>query len=840
MTSVQRLRWVLVAGAVLLVGVLAAYIGYGRYRQIAALRGILQRSGVHITRDTNGVTYSQSVGGKTIFTLHAAKATQIGDGKWALHDAEITLYGRMPERPDHIYGAEFEYDEKEGVARALGEVHMDLQAPQSVDSARAGDPIDAESHAESAQVIHVRTSGLVYLRRLGVAATDQAVEFRYGGVECTAVGAEFNTNQNILHLLANVQMDGVAHGKPVHLTAARADLDRTSSTASLAQPLVTSGDRAASAHAAVLDVRKDGSIERVLATGDVLLHTGTQEIGSARLDATLNNRSVPEMAKMSGGVTLVDRDPRRPMDGKATQVDVAFDSQGAVHKVTATGAVSLSSVDRVAGGGEDVNGLARDLKGQTMVATFVAAGGKSKSKTRLSELQVTGGARGRTESLTGPASSAKVGAAKTLSGAKVKTEQVAADDLHVEFGVGPDGKISPRRMYGTGHTLLQQDSPMEERQVSTGDTVDATLALAAVKGKPSSAAVTLVSAVQTGHVEIRSRAADKVLAGGKIESGAETTASAAQAEYDGASQRLTLTGAPRLSDDTATMSAGVVVLDQRTGDAEAHGGVDTAMVGSPNTCGSAPPRVGPQPVTHVLSSSARFVHATKQMEFKGTDADPAKMWQDASQVDAAMLLLDGIRRTFSARPEASGGLVHAVFAGKTTLAGNSEKKPGTDASKVIRVSGQKMDYNEAQREATFSGSVRMDGATGEVRSQQAAVFLSPAKPGSPKPPADDRSIAASTPLGGTLDRAVAYGDVQLVQPGRQGVGDQLTYTAATDSFVLTGTPTQPSHIVDAQQGNVTGATLVFGQSGSTIVVAGEVAPGKSGRGRVRTETEVRP
>jgi lipopolysaccharide export system protein LptA len=840
MSSVQRLRWVLVAGAVLLVGVLATYIGYARYRQIAALRRIMQKSGVHITRNTNGVTYSQSVGGKTIFTLHAAKATQIGDGKWALHDAEMTLYGRMPERPDHIYGAEFEYDEKEGVARALGEVHMDLEAPQSVGNAKAGDPADAETHAESAEVIHVRTSGLVYLRRLGVAATDQAVEFRYGGVECTAVGAEFNTSQNVLHLLANVQMDGMAHGESVHLTASRADLDRTTSTANLTQPLVTSGDRAASARAAVVNVRKDGSIQRVVATGDVLLRTGTQEIGSARLDAALNVRSVPETAKMSGGVTMVDRDARRPMDGKASQVDVAFDGQGAVRKITGTGGVSLSSVDRVAAGGDDVNGLARDLKGQTMVATFLPLTGNSKSKTRLSEVEVTGGARGRTESLVGTATSAKAGAVKILSGAKVKTEQVAADDLHVVFGVGTDGKVSPRRMYGAGHTLLQQDAPMEEREVSTGDNVDATLNSAPGKGTKNSAALTIASVVQAGHVEIRSRAADKVLAGGKIESGAETTASAARAEYNGATQRLTLTGAPRLSDDTATMTAGVVVMDQQTGDAEAHGAVDTAMVGAPGASGNAGTSADPRPVTHVLSSSARLVHATQQMEFKGTDADPAKMWQDASQVDAATLLLDGVRRTFSARPATPVGLVHAVFAGKATQGLSAEKRPGSNAGKVIRVSGQKMDYSDTQHEATFSGGVQIDGAMGEIRSQQAVVFLSATKVAATNLPAKDNTLTAASPLGGSLDRAVAYGDVQMVQPGRQGAGDQLTYTAATDSFILTGAPGHPPHIVDAQQGNVTGATLLFGQSGSTIVVAGDAFPGKSGRGRVRTETEVRP
>jgi hypothetical protein len=46
--------------------------------------------------------------------------------------------------------------------------------------------------------------------------------------------------------------------------------------------------------------------------------------------------------------------------------------------------------------------------------------------------------------------------------------------------------------------------------------------------------------------------------------------------------------------------------------------------------------------------------------------------------------------------------------------------------------------------------------------------------------------------------------------------------------------------VDAQQGNVTGATLLFGDAGSTIVVAGDPTAPKGKGGRVRTETHVSP
>jgi len=58
--------------------------------------------------------------------------------------------------------------------------------------------------------------------------------------------------------------------------------------------------------------------------------------------------------------------------------------------------------------------------------------------------------------------------------------------------------------------------------------------------------------------------------------------------------------------------------------------------------------------------------------------------------------------------------------------------------------------------------------------------------------------------------------------------------------VLTGTPGHLPQAVDSQQGTVTGTSLTFGDSGSTIIVAGDPGTPKGNGTRVRTETEVRP
>jgi lipopolysaccharide export system protein LptA len=150
-----------------------------------------------------------------------------------------------------------------------------------------------------------------------------------------------------------------------------------------------------------------------------------------------------------------------------------------------------------------------------------------------------------------------------------------------------------------------------------------------------------------------------------------------------------------------------------------------------------------------------------------------------------------------------------------------------------------MDYNDLQREATFSGGVSIEGNMGEVRGQHAVAFLAAAHGPAATHPVSTSSTQPD-PFSGSIDRVVIYGTVQLDQPGRHGTGDQLLYTASKANYVLTGTPSNPAQITDTQQGSVTGATLIFGDAGSTIVVAGEPGAPKGKGGRVHTETYLHP
>ena len=162
--STRALRRGLVVCALLLIAVVIGFIGYARYRANRFLAGLPEKLGIHITQETDNFTYSQSLKGKTIFTVHASKEIQRNDGKITLKDVGIVLYGRKADRADRIHGNEFEYDQKNGVLRAVGDAFIDLSAPASKPGAGAMD-LDSQS-------IHVKTNGLVFLQKERTAATD--------------------------------------------------------------------------------------------------------------------------------------------------------------------------------------------------------------------------------------------------------------------------------------------------------------------------------------------------------------------------------------------------------------------------------------------------------------------------------------------------------------------------------------------------------------------------------------------------------------------------------------------------------------------------------------------
>ena len=879
--SVERLRVWLLVGAGLLVIVVAAFMGYAHYRAHRFLKNLPAKLGIDVRRESNNVTYSQSVEGRTIYTIHAARAVERSDGKMTLHDVGVVLYGRKQDRADRIYGNEFEYDQKNGVVRAEGEVHIDLQAPEAADAnakrdyasgkdlhgAKPGE-ITGEHENKDERLIHVTTSGLVFLQKLGVAATDKDIEFESGGMTGHAVGADYSSDTGVVILHSAVRVNGLQHDRPVLLTASRAVLDRPGQTMVLSQAkYVSIGEKpgegegqTVQAQHAVVHLRKDGSAERVEGDGDVTLTNGAGgKVVAPRGEMVLNPQNQPVSAMLTGGLKYGSDEPLRQARGEAAEGRVAFDTKGHPEHVAMNGAVHLHEKVRS-------SNAARELWNERELnagAVELALTTNSAGKTLLQDAKATGDAR------------LKVLTAAEKGGAT--SSAFSGDVLTAHFmQIGNADHIA--EVHGDGHTALRKVTATGVVNTSAGDSLVAHFrpdsrgsggTAGAARSKQAKTEKTdvldgqggdeIADATIQGHVVLTQLPVKKP---GDAVPPAEERATAERAVYDGSSERTTLTGNVQVSDGTSILWADRVVTEQQTGDATAEGAVKASY----RQAGSAD-----EPV-HVLAARAELKHESQIVTFHGVTGRPARLWQRASQVEAPVIQFERKQKRLLARGEGQGApmAVHTVLVrssspatGAKTNGGKPEgakpdPKPDsrTDAAKqgnsagkvaglgkagVMRIASRELIYSDEARKAEFTGGVEVDTGDGRMLAQQAVVYLSGGKGDAAKvvkaSSADGSADGfAAGFMGGSLERMLVTGRIEMEQPGRRVTGEQLVYTASDEMYVLTGTATALPKVVDERRGTVTGTSLRFHSGDENVVVSNE---GSGAGQRVRTETRVK-
>jgi lipopolysaccharide export system protein LptA len=844
--SIERLRVWLLVGAGLLVMVIAVFLGYAHYRTHQFLKDLPGKLGVDITQETNGFTYSQSAEGKTLYTIHAAKARQFKDGKVTLHDVGVVLYGRKQDRADRIYGREFEYDQKAGVIRAMGEVHLDLQASAATDvrgkaDYAAGKDLHesggAEKESRDDRLIHVKTSGLVFLRELGVAATDQDIEFEFNGINGHAKGADYSSDTGVLVLHSAVKVNGLQGGRPIVLTAARAELDRLNQRVTLAQARYVSvgGERAgvgetAQAHQAIVHLRKDGSAERVEAEGEVTLTEGDGErVISQRADAILNAASRPQSVRLYGGVHYVADEPLRQAKGESAEGRAAFDKLGQLEQVVLTGAVHLNERVRASEAVNEPWGE-RELEAGTVELALAAEGA---GRPQLRDAKASGDA------------CLKVVNAVMKGGGGSTSSGMAGDVLTAHF-VRSDGTSRLSEVHGIGHTALRRVSETGVEDTSLGDTLDVHLRpkgdVGRVVGgqdrrgtKQAGERETdeISTAVQQGHVVMTHKPVSRP---GDANAPGEQRATAEKAVYDGVTDRVTLTGGVQVMDAGSVLWADKIAMEQKTGDGVAEGSVKGSYL---------QPKGGESGEVHVLAARAELKRAADLAIFYGGAGRPARLWQDGSQVEAPVLQFEQKQRRLVARGEGQG-LVHVVLVNNGS--GKAEAgKASVGRTGAVRVTSRELVYSDEARKAEFGGGVQVESADGRMRGQQATVYLQAAGGGGRQVGAKVVGTGAAPSaglgglqggfIGGSVERVVVTGQVEMEQPGRRATGEQLVYTASDGTFVLTGTAAAPPKIMDETRGTVTGTSLRFRSGDESVVISnGE----SSGTGqRVRTETRVK-
>src|SRR5438270_11697670 len=257
------LRRLFAAGAVLALLVVAGFYLRGILRIHGELRNIPKKIPAEIVQSTRGFTFSKSEGGRTLLTIHASQAEQFKEGGRAeLHDVNIVIYGHQLNRFDQIYGSDFQYDPHTGDIVANGEVHIDLES----DATGASRP-DQAPPSEMRNPIHLKTSNLSFNNKTGFAQTKERIEFRIPDANGSAMGATYDSKQNLLTLQSAVRFVTTERHQAT-ITAQSAAITKEPRRAVLQSARLEEKARTFQADKVTFLLRNDNTIERVLASGN--------------------------------------------------------------------------------------------------------------------------------------------------------------------------------------------------------------------------------------------------------------------------------------------------------------------------------------------------------------------------------------------------------------------------------------------------------------------------------------------------------------------------------------------------------------------------------------------
>jgi len=294
-------------------------------------------------------------------------------------------------------------------------------------------------------------------------------------------------------------------------------------------------------------------------------------------------------------------------------------------------------------------------------------------------------------------------------------------------------------------------------------------------------------------------------------------ATAQRAVYEGAGERLHLTGSPRVVDGGLQLSADRLDVLQTSGDAFARGNVKATWT-EDGAGGTARPgtgagvqgamALGGQGPAHAISAEAQLHQATGEATFRGQ----ARIWQMANSISAPVIVLDRTKQTLVARATSPAEPVRVVLLTTANPAAGKTGKPAVPS--VIRVRGGNLKYSAAERKAVIeggaAGSVVSESEDGTTVSNELELVLLP--PG---------NHAGKDGAAAQVDRMTARGHVVLTSGSRRGTGEQLVCKSETGECVLTGTSTAPPSISDPVRGSVTGEALIFNSHDDSVSIEGD-------------------
>ncbi len=338
-------RWSLAAAGLLALVVAGVYLrnSYLARQEVKKAPPAVPPS---VEQRSDEFSYSKVEGQRTIYTIKASRATQFKEGnRSVLEDVDILVYGKKGDRNDSLRTRACDFISDTGKITCAGDVRIHLQS--------------AASPAADANAIQVATSAVTFERDSGEARTDKPVTFQWPGGEGRAVGLSYVSGIGTLRLRKGVELslypkppdpaakpgpgapstvhvagdsmtfqrdqrlvtvEGNVHAQQAAHELAAMEISMELNASFDAKRLVASGHPelhdlapdgpiALTADEIASNLRGDGSVESIVATGSVRgsrrTPTGEDAIDAGRLELDLvTDDNMPRLLTVTEGVKL--------------------------------------------------------------------------------------------------------------------------------------------------------------------------------------------------------------------------------------------------------------------------------------------------------------------------------------------------------------------------------------------------------------------------------------------------------------------------------------------------------------------------------------------------------
>ena len=705
--------------------------------------------------------WSQSSGDRRKVEVVADSFRQVKETfLFDLGGVELKIFHEDGATFDYVVTKAAQFDTRSGTLFSEGEVLLSLGIPADQPGPGSGE------HTK------IRSSGVTFETRTGVAATERYTEFEFEGGVAHSVGVHYDSPHRYVRMESQVYVERFPGGP--HRPALK----------------IRSNE---------LHYYEDG--QRVHLVGDVSLERESQQIQSTEAIVFMERGDIRRInASEAQGV---EKQSGRTIRFRARRVDVFYSPLQTVEQVTGSGDAEVNSTtatSRITASGERIDlryvtpmgrnesvlqaAHIRDRAVVESVPNETGDRGADIRRVQADWIELAMDEDGRDIQVLRTLAPGTLDLVPTDPSRRRRTLQARRMTAHY----APDNRL--RKLNAEGDVQVKSHPPMLQQPAERPRAVLKTWSEA------------LMAEFDPLSGEMRRL---QQWSGFRFDQGGRRGRSG-EAEFDWRANEIELRNAARVWESTGSVSADRILLDENTGDFQASGGVSSVHQESGGASVSGGARTGgpfssEEPV-YATADRMLSNQATGLLDYRGH----ARLWQGHNRIEADHIEIHRHSQTLSA-----SGKAVSFLQPSEDQRDKPPRQGGADAP-VVRVSADSIFYEEDGRRAAYRGGVELHRGRLRVLSDELEAFLEP----------DESADSGQN----RLKRAIARGQVRIFEssnagtPGRRAFGVEADYDPATGKVVLRG---NPARLTSDSGRHTSGTELTYQVNDDRLLVLGSGA-----------------